>query len=277
MATSALFLAVVGWLASASIAVAQDDTEVCGAGLRAAAELNAVSLARMAWAPFGRPETGWAIYEPMVAGEVSTACAASTPAFAAHVAIWQRAHGLAGAGVVDLATLTLMKSIWQSRRPFVAASRLACPAPPDEAALARADAAESYGGKVILLRPSVLSAYRRMVDAARAELPAVRADGRLLTIFSGYRSPAYDDARCHRELNCQGVVRATCSAHRTGLAFDLFLGAAPGFPPDSSADANRLFIARGPAYRWLVRKAARFGFVNYVFEPWHWEFVHERP
>ena len=105
MATSALFLAVVGWLASASIAVAQDDTEVCGAGLRAAAELNAVSLARMAWAPFGRPETGWAIYEPMVAGEVSTACAAiclsssrtpayvfarSAPALAAAALAWAR-------------------------------------------------------------------------------------------------------------------------------------------------------------------------------------------
>ena len=28
-----------------------------------------------------------------------------------------------------------------------------------------------------------------------------------------------------------------------------------------------------PAYRWLVRYAARFGFVNYAFEPWHWEWV----
>ena len=266
----ALLLAAAVWLGWASVAAGQESAHP-----GAAAELNAASLTQMAWAPFGRPETGWAIYEPLVANELETSCAAESPGFAARAALWQRAHGLGGAGVVDGPTLSLMKSIWQSRRPFVPASRLVCPAPPAEAFLARAAPAESYGGKIILLRPGVLDAYRAMVAAARAEAPALRADPRLLTIFSGYRSPAYDDARCQREQNCQGVVRATCSAHRTGLAFDLYLGAAPGFGPDSSADANRLFISRGAAYRWLVANAHRFGFVNYPFEPWHWEFVRE--
>jgi LAS superfamily LD-carboxypeptidase LdcB len=32
-----------------------------------------------------------------------------------------------------------------------------------------------------------------------------------------------------------------------------------------------------PAYRWLVANAGRFGFVNYVFEPWHWEWTGEAP
>jgi LAS superfamily LD-carboxypeptidase LdcB len=73
------------------------------------------------------------------------------------------------------------------------------------------------------------------------------------------------------------VVRAACSAHRTGLALDLDVGAAPGFMVDSSADPNRLFQSRTPAYRWLVRNAVRFGFVNYVFEPWHWEWRGEAP
>ncbi len=52
---------------------------------------------------------------------------------------------------------------------------------------------------------------------------------------------------------------------------DLVLGAAPGFAVDSTADANRLWQTRTPAYHWLVDHAARYGFVNYPFEPWHWE------
>jgi LAS superfamily LD-carboxypeptidase LdcB len=58
---------------------------------------------------------------------------------------------------------------------------------------------------------------------------------------------------------------------------DLDLGAASGFGPDSTDDANRLFISRGAAYRWMVANAGRFGFVNYPFEPWHWEWTGEAP
>jgi LAS superfamily LD-carboxypeptidase LdcB len=116
-----------------------------------------------------------------------------------------------------------------------------------------------------------------MVAAARAERPALAADPDALKLFSGYRSPTDDDARCAREGNCQGVTRAACSAHRTGLAVDLDVGAAPGAMVDSSADANRLAQSQGPAYRWLVRHAAQFGFVNYGFEPWHWEWTGQAP
>jgi LAS superfamily LD-carboxypeptidase LdcB len=116
-----------------------------------------------------------------------------------------------------------------------------------------------------------LEAYRRLVAAARASVPALTADRRLLTIFSGYRNPDSDDARCQRDNNCQGIVRASCSAHRTGTAMDFYLGAAPGFAVDSSDDANRLYLSRTPAYLWLVHNAEGFGFLNYPFEPWHWE------
>jgi len=54
---------------------------------------------------------------------------------------------------------------------------------------------------------------------------------------------------------------------------DLYIGALPGQSPVSSDDANRLYQTQTPAYRWMVKNAARFGFVNYVFEPWHWEWV----
>jgi LAS superfamily LD-carboxypeptidase LdcB len=136
---------------------------------------------------------------------------------------------------------------------------------------------EGYGGKPILIRRGALTAYRRMAAAARAEDPRIGRDPADLVIFSGYRSPDADARRCEVEGNCDGVVRARCSAHRTGLALDLYVGAAPGYGPDSSADPNRLYLSRTPAYRWLVANAGRFGFVNYPFEPWHWEWTGEAP
>ncbi|MBV8593678.1 MAG: D-alanyl-D-alanine carboxypeptidase family protein [Caulobacteraceae bacterium] len=249
----------------------------CSAGPRAAALANALSLFNYSGAPFGRPERGWAIYEPLAAGEIGTACPPQSPGFAAALARWRSAHGLPATGVMDGDAMAQLKLLWQSRRPFVAVSRAGCPPPPSAANLAQARPEEGYGGKAILLRPGALSAYRRLVAAARRGSSAIAGDPRLLTIFSGFRSPAYDAARCALQGNCQGVVRASCSAHRTGLAMDVFLGAVPGKAPDSSDDDNRLFQTRTPAYRWLVANAARFGFVNYPFEPWHWEWTGERP
>jgi LAS superfamily LD-carboxypeptidase LdcB len=36
-------------------------------------------------------------------------------------------------------------------------------------------------------------------------------------------------------------------------------------------------MAKGVAYRWLVSNARRYGFINYAFEPWHWEWTGEKP
>ncbi|MGH7025099.1 MAG: D-alanyl-D-alanine carboxypeptidase family protein [Caulobacteraceae bacterium] len=247
----------------------------CAGGPAGAAAANRSGMASLVFAPFHRPEIGWATYAPLVAHEIGTPCDGASPGFAARLAAWQVAHRLPATGVMDVTTFGAMKAIWDRRRPFEAASRIACPAPPDPASLAVVPAAQSYGGKRLLLRPGALAAYERLWTAARASLPAMRTDPRLMSLFSAFRSPAEDDARCAREGNCEGVVRASCSAHRTGLAMDIFLGAAPGFDPASSADANRLYISRGPAYRWLVANAGRFGFVNYAFEPWHWEWTGE--
>ncbi|MCW5759125.1 MAG: D-alanyl-D-alanine carboxypeptidase family protein, partial [Phenylobacterium sp.] len=169
-----------------------------------------------------------------------------------------------------------MKGAVQTRREFVRfVADGACPETPDLITAARPE--EGLGGKPVWMRPRALEAYRAMVAAARAEVPEIAADPRNLTIFSGYRSPSADAARCAAEGNCNGIVRARCSAHRTGLAADLFVGAAPGFSADSTADANRLFMTRTAAYRWLLANAGRFGFVNYPFEPWHWEWTGEAP
>ena len=226
----------------------------------------------------GPAETGWEIYTPLIGHEIGSSCGPGSPGFAAALAAWEKGQDLPADGIMSAAVFGRMKGVVQMRRPSVrlSAQRI-CPNPPATAALAPAAATEGYAGKAIQLRPGALAAWRRMAAAARAEDAGVAADPRSLTIFSGFRSPADDDARCAREHNCNGVVRATCSAHRTGLAVDLYVGQAPGFGPDSSAAANRLFMSRTPAYRWLVANADRFGFVPYPFEPWHWEWTGEAP
>ena len=258
--------------------VAEIKTRDCGAGSADAASLNKASLYGMSWSPFGRPEKGWAVYAPAVAHEIDSRCAADTAGFAADLAVWQSKHGLTATGAMDVATFDAMKTAWQNRRPFVALrGEGVCPNSPSDTELAVATADESYGGKKIELRAQALAAYRRMVTAARAALPELQQSRELLTIFSAHRSPEYDAARCARDGNCQGIVRASCSAHRTGLAMDIDVGAAAGYSVDSSDDHNRLYQAQGAAYRWLVANAPRFGFVNYAFEPWHWEFTGVRP
>jgi LAS superfamily LD-carboxypeptidase LdcB len=245
----------------------------CFAGPRDVAARNQATLHTLPVAPFGRQEAGWAIYAPLIGNEIGVGCSVDTPGFARVLAAWQGKHGLVASGAVDAQTLLLLKGLWQAKRPFILNSRHGgCPAAPAERALARAAASESYGGKTILLQPQALAAYRQMAAAARGE-GLIPSNSSLFTIFSGFRSPAYDGARCARQHNCQGLVRASCSAHRTGFAMDVNLGAAPGFTPDSSADTNRLYLAQTPLYRWLVANAARFGFANYAFEPWHWEYV----
>lgn len=238
-----------------------------------AAAKNAASLTSAAWSVFGRPEVGWGVYAPLTGHEIGTSCPATTPAFAMALATWQARNRQNASGAMEPATLNALRLVWLARRPFVAASAHgACPPATPASALLLARPQEGYEGMAIRLRPQALVAWRAMAAAARAEAPTIAADPRLLTIFSGFRDPAADAVRCASQ-GCSAITRASCSAHRTGLALDLYLGAAPGFPPASSADANRLYQSRTVAYRWLVANAARFGFVNYPFEPWHWEWA----
>ncbi|WP_370526413.1 D-alanyl-D-alanine carboxypeptidase family protein [Caulobacter sp. RHG1] len=239
-----------------------------------AAAVNAASLSTLVWTPFGKPETGWETYAPRIAAEIGTTCAPGSNGFASALARWQGAHGQARTGVLDPAAFGVMLTGWHLARPFVRVNREGmCPGAPLEANLAQAAPKESYGGKAIRLRPGALDAYRRMTAEAKAAGVLRRPEA--LTIFSGFRAPDADAQRCARDNNCQGLSRTICSAHRTGLAMDVFIDAAPGFGPDSSADANRLAMSRSPLYRWMVVNAGRFGFVNYAYEPWHWEWTGE--
>jgi zinc D-Ala-D-Ala carboxypeptidase len=241
-----------------------------------AARRNALSASTMSWAPFGRAEVGWMTYWPLVAHEIGAGCSPASPLFAEVLAEWERAHGFTPDGVLTPEQFEAMKIAWHRRRPYVAVrGEGVCPEPPPESTMAPVPADNSYGGKHMLLRPRTLAAYGQMLEAARREVPGLKNDPQMLQIFSAYRSPTSDAARCASEGNCNGIVRASCSPHRTGLAMDIVMGHAPGYPVDSSADPNRLFMVQTPAYRWLVANADRFGFVNYPFEPWHWEWTGE--
>jgi hypothetical protein len=267
-----IFAWLIAFAAFAIPAAASAAEPSCATGPGAAAAKNAATLNTLPAAPFHRAEQGWAVYAPLVQNEIGSKCAPNSHAFAASLSSWQKTHKLPASGAMDVATLEAMKTLWQARRPFVADSRRGCPSTPPEQGLATVPVNQSYGGKIIQLEKPALAAYEKMADAARKS-GVVAAGSNLLSIFSGYRSPEYDAARCAKDHNCQGLVRAACSAHRTGLAMDVDLGAAPGFAVDSSDDKNRLYMAQTPLYRWLVANASHYGFVNYAFEPWHWEFT----
>jgi len=245
-------------------------------GFEQAAQINSASLNTLVWQPFHRYEVGWEVYAPRIAVEIGANCPTTSPGFAAALARWQGVSRLPANGQMDATTFAVMSNAWERARPFVRVSQSGiCPSASAPANLVWADPNEGYMGKPIQLRAGALGAYRRLVAAARMASPAIAADHRLLSIVSGYRSPESDAARCAKDGVCGNVSRALCSAHRTGLAMDLYLGAASGDAAVSSDDANRLYLSKTPAYAWMIANAAAYGFVNYPFEPWHWEWTGE--
>lgn len=253
--------------------------EACDAGeieWGAPALANAISHYSLEWTPFGATEWGWETYLPLIQQELGTGCAPGSPAFARALAGFQAMHGLPPTGWFDSATFQVFRGVWQERRPFIM-SRVReepCPDPPPLYQLGYLVETEEHADRLTrLLRRDVLDAYRSMVAAARLEVPEVAADPELLQIFSGFRDPEADAARCAAQGNCDGLRRAVCSPHRTGTAVDLYVGQMGDAGVDNTSPASRLHMTRGATYRWLVRNAGRFGFVPYVYEPWHWEWV----
>jgi uncharacterized protein YcbK (DUF882 family) len=276
---------ILTWAAGAKVTAVFEAprvaVDICTDGTRyqTPAAMNAVSLTTAAVAPFGRTEDGWQIYAPQIARTIGTPCEPDTKGFAATLATWQAQHHIQATGAVNAMTLVAMKNTWQEERPFVEHFQGggACPDAPAETALANVTPREGWSGKISKLDPHALENLRRMINAARAEDPEIARDRQAFQVVSAFRSPAYDAGRCAKDGNCNGIARARCSAHRTGRAVDLYIGALPGQSPVSSDDANRLYQTKTPTYRWLVKNAARFGFVNYVFEPWHWEWIGTTP
>jgi D-alanyl-D-alanine carboxypeptidase len=267
-------LAAVAFAAHATDVRAQGCSQA-GEAWSAPASANAVSLYTLEWAPFGQSEMGWETYAPLLQQELNTRCDPTSPDFAAALAAFQSRYGVTPTGVFDQPTFQVLRGVLQERRPFVMArTRNQCPEPPPLPLLGYLVAEEEHADRLTrLLRRDTLDAYRRLVAAARQEVPETQANPELLQIFSGFRDPEADAARCVQQGNCDGVRRAVCSPHRTGSAVDLFVGQAAGFGVDSTDPAARLHLSRTETYRWLVANAGRFGFVPYLYEPWHWEYV----
>lgn len=256
------------------------EAEVCDrpAGVfEDAASANSITLYAMQWTPFGPAEMGWETYVPLIQKELGTGCDPTSAAFAEKLSVFQTVHNLTASGQFDAATFGVLRGLWQERRPFILARiRGECPSPPPIAELSYLVAGEEHAERMTrMARRDVLQAYRTMVAAARAEVPEAAANPELLQIFSSFREPEADAARCARDGNCDGVRRATCSAHRTGTALDIYVGNLLGYGVDSTHSHNRRYMSQTQTYKWLVKNAGRFGFVPYAFEPWHWEWIGE--
>jgi hypothetical protein len=241
----------------------------------AAAAENSRLAGEMTWVFGGRTQTGWEIYEPLVADTIGSADGPATTEFAAAVSRWQTARGLEPTGILDEATLGTFMKYWQSRR----LGRSDFPGPDKLLSAPITDFFDPTRDLSLLqLERETYAAYKRMIAAASKDLGReirFTKDGQLapgekyLRIVSAFRSQEYQDQLRARSPSSGRAALALHSAHNTGQALDLYVGG----DPVSTKDANRLLQTKTPVYRWLVKNAKRFGFYNYFYEPWHWEYV----
>lgn len=126
-------------------------------------------------------------------------------------------------------------------------------------------------GREYRLTPDAAAAWRQMKAAAAAE-------GVVLRLISAFRS-IDRQVEILREKLAEGrtveeILAASAppgySEHHTGRAIDI---------DTDGAAALEIEFERTPAFAWLSRNAARFGFVlsfpegnryGYQYEPWHW-------
>ncbi|HWP41801.1 MAG TPA: D-alanyl-D-alanine carboxypeptidase family protein [Blastocatellia bacterium] len=235
------------------------------AAFASAASMNARLQLGLRWGFGGRTQRGWKLYTPIIAHLIGADGDASTSEFAMALARWQSENGLGQRGILDQETWSRMVSILQSRR-----IKRRTPPPADQ--LVTAPASDFYDPE----RPEELrqaerqayDAYKRMVQAAAAA-GALSGDERYLKIISAYRSREYQQHLRKQSPGSGRAALAVNSPHFTGRALDLYVGG----EPVSTKDENRAIQVSTPAYRWLVKNAARFGFQPYFYEPWHWEYV----
>jgi D-alanyl-D-alanine carboxypeptidase len=131
-------------------------------------------------------------------------------------------------------------------------------------------------GRIVKMRADAAAAFLIMTKQAWAE-------GVEIIPISGFRSSEYQETLFQRAVIKYGsedaavrwVARPGRSEHQTGLAIDLGDGKAPACDVEPPFEET-------PAFDWLQRNAARFGFeLSYPrnnprgvhYEPWHWRFV----
>jgi len=243
-----------------------------------AAAQNAQLETALTWTFSGKTQTGWQIYEPLIAHTIGTDSTAGSADFAASLAAWQSAHNLASNGILDETTLEALRSFWQSQR-------LGRSDFPGDDKLITAPISDFYdptrSPDLLKLEKETYAAYKRMVAAASRDLAGqvrftkkgeLAPDEKFLRIVSAFRPQDYQDKLRQQSPGSGRGTLAMHSAHNTGQALDLYVGG----EPVTTKDDNRLVQVQTPAYKWLVKNAARFGFYNYYYEPWHWEYVPDR-
>ena len=243
----------------------------------AAAE-NGRSLSGLNWNFGGRVQTGWQIYEPLIVDTIGSVEDPGSVEFAAAISKWQSTHSLAPTGILDEDTLWNLTRYWQSLR----LGRSDFPGPDK---LISAPITDFYDPTrdifLLQLEKETYAAYKRMIAAASRDLGHdvhFTRDGELasgekyLRIVSAFRSREYQDKLRAKSPGSGNAALAIHSAHNTGQAIDLYVGG----DPVSTKDPNRLLQTQTPVYKWLVKNAKRFGFYNYFYEPWHWEYVPDR-
>jgi hypothetical protein len=244
----------------------------------AAATENAKSETSLNWIFSGRTQTGWQIYEPLIASTIGTQGNGASADFAFALSNWQSFHSIEPTGVLDEPTLAALRNFWQSQR----LGRSDFPGPEK---LVTAPITDFYDPTrdpdLLQLERDTYTAYKRMIAAASKDLGrdiSFTKDGQLapgekfLRIVSAFRSQEYQDKLRRESPGSGNGTLAVHSAHNTGQALDLYVGG----DPVTTTDANRLIQTQTPAYKWLVKNASRFGFYPYYYEPWHWEYVGNR-
>ncbi|WP_394647424.1 M15 family metallopeptidase [uncultured Sphingomonas sp.] len=130
-----------------------------------------------------------------------------------------------------------------------------------------------------VLRREVLPDLQRLIEAAARD----PATGGQILALSCHRSIAYQESVFCREGQADAAQRALSvappghSEHATGFALDFAFRPRRNDCPDAEA-----CVAATPAFRWLVKNAARYGFEmsfpagnrqRVKWEPWHWRWV----
>ena len=227
------------------------------------------------WNFGGKAQRGWNLYTLLIGDLIGSRTDASSNEFAMRLYGWQRDNGIEPTGVLDGETWSQMVSKFQARR----ISERPYPAPNQLVTIPASDCYDPTRAEELRsAEPETFTAYKRMVAAAASEPSLelqVGRDGQLaanekfLKVISAFRSREYQDQLRRQSPKSGRAGLAINSPHSTGRALDLYVGG----EPVSTKDENRALQTQNVVYRWLVKKAARFGFQPYFYEPWHWEYV----
>jgi hypothetical protein len=241
--------------------------------LTQAAQENARLKDNLVWNFGAKEQRGWYLYAVLIRQTVGAEDGEATNKFARAVSVWQAKNGLSETGTIDRETLDRMIEFWQSRR----VNSSVYPADED---LLNAPITDFYDPlrdvELLKVERETYRAYKKMVAAAAAELKLkTNKNGELaesekfLRIISAFRSREYQAKLRAASPQSGRAALAVNSPHFTGRALDIYVGGEPTI----TKDYNRAVQVQTPAYQWLVKNAARFGFYPYFYEPWHWEYV----